>query len=47
MNDIKTATGNFSNLSIIGKGGFGIVYLGYHNGTKIAIKKFIEVHDYI
>ena len=43
FNDIKTATGNFSDLSIIGEGGFGTVYLGIHKGTKVAIKIFTEV----
>lgn len=44
IDDIKIATGNFSNLSVLGKGGFGIVYQGYYKGTKVAIKKFTEVH---
>ena len=41
--EIKEATGNFSQLSILGKGGFGIVYQGYLKGTKVAIKQFTEV----
>ena len=47
INDIKSATGNFSNISILGKGGFGIVYLGFYKGTKVAIKKLTEVHSYV
>ena len=41
--EIREATGNFSQLSILGKGGFGTVYQGYLKGTKVAIKRFTEV----
>ena len=41
--EIIEATGNFSQLSILGKGGFGTVYSGYLKGTKVAIKRFTEV----
>ena len=43
--DIAKATGNFSDENKLGKGGFGVVYLGRISGTKVAVKRFTEVNE--
>ena len=42
--DIKQATNNFSANSVLGSGGFGVVYKGKMRGTNIAVKKLTEVY---
>ena len=43
--DIRKATGNFSDSNIIGEGGFGSVYKGtLRNGSVIAIKRAKKVN---
>jgi len=41
------ATTNFSPDEKLRSGGFSNVYLGYINGTKVAVKKFTEVNSSI
>ncbi|VDL77103.1 unnamed protein product [Nippostrongylus brasiliensis] len=37
----KSATSNFSDENILGKGGYGVVYVGEWKHTKIAVKRFM------
>ncbi|EHA8587021.1 receptor-like kinase TMK4 [Cocos nucifera] len=39
IQSVRRATNNFSEENILGRGGFGVVYKGNHNGTLIAVKK--------
>ncbi|XP_072981675.1 receptor protein kinase WSS1-like [Typha angustifolia] len=39
IQSLRNATNNFSESNILGKGGFGVVYKGEHNGTTIAVKR--------
>ncbi|WOL14424.1 hypothetical protein Cni_G23204 [Canna indica] len=41
IQSLKTATNNFSEDNILGRGGFGVVYKGDHSGTLVAVKKNI------
>ncbi|CAO2838219.1 unnamed protein product [Amaranthus hypochondriacus] len=44
MQDLETATNNYSEINIIGRGGFGIVHKGvFPNGQLVAIKKSLKV----
>lgn len=45
VEELTSATENFSESKLLGKGGFGSVYQGYIKGTKVAIKKFTEVRS--
>ncbi|CAL9056379.1 receptor-like kinase TMK4 [Musa acuminata AAA Group] len=39
IQNLRKATNNFSEENILGRGGFGVVYKGDHNGTLIAVKR--------
>ncbi|CAD5166934.1 unnamed protein product [Musa acuminata subsp. malaccensis] len=39
IQSLRRATNNFSEDNVLGRGGFGIVYKGDHNGTLIAVKR--------
>ncbi|KAG6520027.1 hypothetical protein ZIOFF_017056 [Zingiber officinale] len=39
IQSLRRATDNFSDANILGRGGFGLVYKGDHNGTTIAVKR--------
>ncbi|KAE9415912.1 hypothetical protein Angca_006145 [Angiostrongylus cantonensis] len=39
--DLQEATSNFSDKNIVGKGGYGVVYVGEWKHTKIAVKRFM------
>lgn len=39
--DLQAATSNFSETNILGKGGYGVVYVGEWKHTKIAVKRFL------
>ncbi|PIO55195.1 hypothetical protein TELCIR_23419, partial [Teladorsagia circumcincta] len=40
--DLQVATSNFSEDNILGKGGYGVVYVGEWKHTKIAVKRFMS-----
>lgn len=44
--EIMRATDNLDSSRKLGQGGFGLVYLGFISGTKVAIKKFTEVKPF-
>ncbi|KJH41690.1 hypothetical protein DICVIV_12337 [Dictyocaulus viviparus] len=39
--DLQEATSNFSDENVIGRGGYGVVYVGEWKHTKIAVKRFM------
>ncbi|VDM60166.1 unnamed protein product [Angiostrongylus costaricensis] len=39
--DLQEATSNFSDENIVGRGGYGVVYVGEWKHTKIAVKRFM------
>ncbi|KAJ1359570.1 hypothetical protein KIN20_018336 [Parelaphostrongylus tenuis] len=39
--ELQEATSNFSDKNIVGKGGYGVVYVGEWKHTKIAVKRFM------
>ena len=41
--ELKLATGDFSDENIVGEGGFGKVYAGNIRGTKTAVKVLTKV----
>jgi hypothetical protein len=46
--ELQIATNNFSELSVLGKGGFGKVYIGVlpgPDGKKVAVKRLFEVES--
>ncbi|KAK5971320.1 hypothetical protein GCK32_000707 [Trichostrongylus colubriformis] len=40
--DLQAATSNFSDKNVLGKGGYGVVYVGEWKHTKIAVKRFMS-----
>ncbi|KAK6022983.1 kinase domain protein, partial [Ostertagia ostertagi] len=40
--DLQVATSNFADENILGKGGYGVVYVGEWKHTKIAVKRFMS-----